>query len=522
MSQSPLLLHGDCKKMLKTLEAESIEAAVSDPPYGLGDMSPARVAECLAAWTRGEEYQPTGAGFMNKAWDAWTPGPDMWRELYRVLKPGAHALIFAGSRTQDLMSLALRLAGFEIRDTLQWLYGSGFPKSHNIAKNMDWTQAPTPLSKVYEVTKWIREARDAAGIKNKDIDAATNTQMATHWTSTKSQQPVIPALHQVSALLNVLKLTPEQVPDHIVDVLLGNRERVSLREVLDTEMRPRIDTFWEGELQKAPHTIYGAPVRAEAARWEGWGTALKPAYEPIILARKPLAGTVVQNTLEHGCGGINVDACRVGEEGATKRSAQVPYPKDINGREDRYTWARTGHDIIKLELGRYPANILFDEAAAEVLDAQAPGASRFFYTAKASRAEREAGLDGHETKTGAELTGRAEGSVGLSAYAGTRGAQPRANTHPTVKPIELMRYLVRLITPPGASVIDPFMGSGSTGCAAVLEGARFVGIEREAEYMNIARARIAHHTPAPPSPAPPSPADEQLSLFDTDTDTQEP
>lgn len=519
MSQSPLLLHGDCKNMLKTLAAESIEAAVSDPPYGLGDMSPARVAECLAAWTRGEEYQPTGAGFMNKAWDAWTPGPDMWRELYRVLKPGAHALIFAGSRTQDLMSLALRLAGFEIRDTLQWLYGSGFPKSHNIAKNIDWTQAPTPLSKVYEVTKWIREARDAAGIKNKDIDAATNTQMAIHWTSTKSQ-PVIPALHQVSALLNVLKLTPEQVPDHIVDVLLGNRERVSLREVLGTEMKQRIDTFWEGELQKAPHTIYGAPVRAEAARWEGWGTALKPAYEPIILARKPLAGTVVQNTLEHGCGGINVDGCRVawseGEEaGYTRPPSDTPRVAMNSplGAGD----TRTGDAA-----GRWPANVLLDEGAAEVLDAQAPGASRFFYTAKASRAEREAGLDGHETKTGAELTGRAEGSVGLSAYAGTRGAQPRANTHPTIKPLALMRYLVRLITPPGASVIDPFMGSGSTGCAAVLEGARFVGIEREAEYMNIARARIAHHTPAPPSPAPPSPADEQLSLFDTDTDTQEP
>ena len=488
MSQSPLLLHGDCKEVLKTLAAESIEAAVSDPPYGLGDMSPARVAECLAAWTRGEEYQPTGAGFMGKAWDAWTPGPDMWRELYRVLKPGAHALIFAGSRTQDLMSLALRLAGFEIRDTLQWLYGSGFPKSLNIAKNMDWTQAPPPRSKVYEVTKWIREARDAAGIKNKDIDAATNTQMATHWTSTKSQ-PEIPALHQVPALLKVLKLTPEQVPEHIVDVLLGDREKVSLREVLGTKTVLDISTFWEGEHKEATHTIYGAPVRTEAARWEGWGTALKPAYEPIILARKPLAGTVVQNTLEHGCGGLNIGGCRIARSDAA---------------------------------GRWPANVLLDEGAAEVLDAQAPGASRFFYTAKASRAEREAGLDGHETKTGAELTGRAEGSVGLSAYAGTRGAQPRANTHPTVKPIELMRYLVRLITPPGASVIDPFMGSGSTGCAAVLEGARFVGIEREAEYMNIARARIAHHTPAPPSPAPPSPADEQLSLFDTDTDTQEP
>lgn len=502
MSQSPLLLQGDCKEVLKTLAPDSIEAAVSDPPYGLGDMSPARVAECLAAWTRGEEYQPTGAGFMGKAWDAWTPGPEIWRELYRVLKPGAHALIFAGSRTQDLMSLALRLAGFEIRDTLQWLYGPGFPKSLNIGKNMDWVQAPRDLSKVYVVTKWIREARDAAGIKNKDIDAATNTQMAGHWTTSKSQ-PAIPALHQVSALLNVLKLTPEQVPAHIVDVLLGEREkakveRVSLREVLDTVKVKAITTFWDGEKTKATHTIYGAPVRTDAQKWEGWGTALKPAYEPIILARKPLKGTLVQNTREHGCGGINVDGCRVawseGEEAYTHPPSDTPR---VAMGPLKAGDTRTGDPN-----GRWPANVILDEGAAEVLDAQAPGASRFFYTAKASRAEREAGLDGHGT---------------------------RANTHPTVKPIELMRYLVRLITPPGASVIDPFMGSGSTGCAAVMEGARFVGIEREAEYMNIARARIAHYThappsPAPPSPAPPSPADKQLSLFDTDTDTgtQEP
>jgi site-specific DNA-methyltransferase (adenine-specific) len=442
MSQSPLLLQGDCKEVLKTLAPDSIEAAVSDPPYGLGDMSPARVAECLAAWTRGEEYQPTGAGFMGKAWDAWTPGPDMWRELYRVLKPGAHALIFAGSRTQDLMSLALRLAGFEIRDTLQWLYGSGFPKSHNI--------------------------------------------------------------------------------DKAIDKALG-AEREVIGSVIKYHCNKGDTVAWKGKVSQGrdPNSMdITAPTTDAARAWEGWGTALKPAYEPIILARKPLAGTVVQNTLEHGCGGLYIGGCRVawseGEgAGYTRPPSDTPRVAMDNplGAGD----TRTGDAA-----GRWPANVLLDEGAAEVLDAQAPGASRFFYTAKASRAEREAGLDGHETKTGAELTGRAEGSVGLSAYAGTRGAQPRANTHPTVKPIELMRYLVRLITPPGASVIDPFMGSGSTGCAAVLEGARFVGIEREAEYMNIARARIAHHTPAPPSPAPPSPADEQLSLFDTDTGTQEP
>ena len=480
--------NADSLNLLKTLPDNSVHAVVTDPPYGLGDTSPAQVAECLLAWARGETWTPKGSGFMGKSWDAWVPPPELWREVLRVLKPGGHALVFAGSRTSDLMSLSLRLAGFEVRDTLQWLYGSGFPKSLNIAKNMDWEQAPNDLSKVYEVTKWIREARDAAGIKNKDIDAATNTQMARHWTSTKSQ-PAIPALHQVSALLQVLKLTPEQVPEHIVDVLLGdrNRERVSLREVLGEAQYTALTGYVGRESNRVNLPIYGAPVRTEAQQWEGWGTALKPAFEPVIMARKPLNGTVVQNTLEHGCGGINVDGCRVAwsegeEQGWATKAHEKPSTYDVLGAVDQ-----ASH-----QAGRWPANVILDPEAGALLDTQAgEPVSRFFYSAKASRAEREAGLQGHETKTGAQLTGRQEGSVGLrSAYAGTRGAQPRANIHPTVKPINLMRYLVRLVTPPHGTVLDPFTGSGSTGCAAVLERVNFIGIERENEYARIATARI--------------------------------
>jgi hypothetical protein len=343
------------------------------------------------------------------------------------------------------MSLSLRLAGFEIRDTLQWLYGSGFPKSHNIGKNMDWVQAPPTLSKVYEVTKWIREARDAAGISNKDIDAAVGAKgnLASHWTTNKLQ-PLIPEPRYLPALLKVLKLTPEQVPEHIAPYLVTQDD--SLREVLGTEMRQNIATHWERERTLAPHTIYGAPVRTEAQQWEGWGTALRPAHEPVIMARKPLKGTVIQNTLEHGCGGINVDACRVewseGEEAGDPRAGSPA--------------------------GRWPANVILDPEAGALLDSQAgEPVSRFFYCAKASRAEREAGLQGHET-----------------------GSQPRANTHPTVKPINLMRYLVRLVTPAHGTVLDPFTGSGSTGCAAVLERVNFIGIEHENEYARIATARI--------------------------------
>jgi len=366
------------------------------------------------------------------------------------------------------MSVALRLAGFDVRDTLMWLYGSGFPKSLDLRKAID---------------------------KQRDDLART---------------------------------------------------------------------------------------------WQGWGTQLKPAYEPVILARRPLDGTVAQNTLTHGCGGLNIDACRVDMNGEIARRTNLGNAQRVSWNAATSENLNTPHEFTSHEQGRWPANILLDAHAAEVLDAQTGtlrtgaraanrytsawgtrygeyrggverelhasegGASRFFYTAKASRAEREAGLQEREARTAAEITGRQEGSRGLvmdgrrngktNPYAGTSGQQPRANTHPTVKPLDLMRYLVRLITPKGATVLDPFTGSGSTGCAAVLEGAHFVGVELDPEYAEIARTRIAHyaqqapaqqehearapetpapepHAPTPPAPAPqghkararkPSP---QLSLF---------
>jgi site-specific DNA-methyltransferase (adenine-specific) len=307
------------------------------------------------------------------------------------------------------MSLSLRLAGFEIRDTLQWLYGSGFPKSHNVSKALD---------------------KQAGG----------------------------------------------------------------QGEVLHTETRYNApnghDAVGQGE-RTLVERVVRAPATEHAQQWEGWGTALKPAFEPVIMARKPLKGTVAQNTLEHGCGGINVDGCRVGDEPRTYKGAgktDKVYSESGAGMLDG-----RGREMIFSVEGRWPANVILDPEAGALLDTQAgEPVSRFFYCAKASRAEREAGLQGHETKTGAQLTGRQEGSVGLSAYAGTRGAIPRANIHPTVKPINLMRYLVRLVTPSHGTVLDPFTGSGSTGCAAVLERVNFIGIERENEYARIATARIEY------------------------------
>lgn len=396
------LINDDCFEALKALPDNSVHAVVTDPPYGLSATKPKEVSECLSAWSAGETWTPKGSGFMGKAWDAWVPPPELWREVARVLKPGGHLLVFAGSRTQDLMSVSLRLAGLEIRDTLQWLYGSGFPKSHDVSKALD---------------KLAGAERDVAGYRKSE----------------------------------------------------GGRSG-------DSVVKTGSDLIKYG--QNIPIT---APATEQAKQWEGWGTALKPAYEPVILARKPLEGTVAQNTLVHGCGGINVDGCRVGESGGVKKG-----PIEEYGETYVYGAGLAGKRVdIPLDKGRFPANVLLDETAAQLLDDQVGSeASRFFYTAKTSRKEREAGLP---------------------------QGDKRANVHPTVKPIELMRYLVRLITPPQGTVLDPFMGSGSTGCAAALEGVDFIGIEREEEYFEIASARIEHWAGAPRE-AEDEPA--QPSLFD--------
>jgi site-specific DNA-methyltransferase (adenine-specific) len=294
---------GDCREVMAGMDASSVDAVVTDPPYELG--------------------------FMGKKWDASgiACSVDLWREVLRVLKPGGHLLAFGGTRTYHRMTCAIEDAGFEIRDSLHWMYGTGFPKSLNLG--------------------------------------------------------------------------------------------------------------------------------------DGRGTALKPGHEPIVLARKPLVGTVAKNVAEHGTGALNIDACRIGEgTGKPKPEYRPNYANDVFGKGmGGGAWENTS--------GRWPANVLLDEDAAEELDAQSGeakpkpqrtgrmGASRYFYVAKPSRKERGDG-----------------------------------NVHPTVKPVELMRYLVRLVTPPGGLVLDPFLGSGTTGVAAGLEDLRFVGVEQSEEYASIARKRM--------------------------------
>ena len=344
------LFNGDSLEILDQLEENSIDSVVCDPPYGLGNNSKKVVEECLKAWMNEEAYQTSGTGFMGKAWDSFVPGPEIWKKVFRVLKPGGHVIAFAGSRTQDLMTMALRLSGFEIRDCIQWLYGSGFPKSHNIGKKLP--------------------------------------------------------------------------------------------------------------------------------QWEGFGTALKPSYEPAILCRKPIQGTVVENVLKYGVGGLNVDGCKIDTTGGDsgRWPSNVIINEEVSEDLKSYGLKSSGpNKKIGKDQNISKRKIDFLSGTTKRIHSreykQNQGyVSRYFYCAKVSREEREKGLD---------------------------SSNERANIHPTVKPIQLMRYLCKLITPPGGTILDPFMGSGSTGIGASLEGFHFVGIEREEEYFNIARARIAYWSNTP-------------------------
>lgn len=408
------LLHGDCREVMATFDENSIDAIVTDPPYGIGFMgrewdtfSPEYIAaqsprgpmpgrtdvRTGAAWAAGAYDRSVVA---NRRFQGWCE--DWGREAFRVLKPGGHAVVFGSPRTYHRLASGLEDAGFEIRDCLQWLFGSGFPKSLNL----------------------------------------------------------------------------------------------------------------HGE-------------------WEGWGTALKPAYEPVVLARKPLTGTVAGNVAQWGTGGLNIDATRIGSAGGCESTTP--------GFDAGTVSALGGHlnsqrSPVVAGLGRWPANVILDDEAARLLDAMSGnvkaggslsgsepckpfdgpdiygvmdgrrewdsyadrgGASRFFYTAKTSRAEREFGLDDLEP------TRRSDGRERDIENPRLR-TNERRNDHPTVKPVDLMRWLCRLITPPGGIVLDPFLGSGSTGMAALDEGFRFIGIDLEAHYIEIAKRRIARRHAIEPLP----------------------
>jgi site-specific DNA-methyltransferase (adenine-specific) len=490
------ILKGNSLDLLPTLADNSIDAIITDPPYGLGNPDPDYIIKAIQLWASGDRaHIPEGKGFMGKSWDSFVPPPAIWDECLRVLKPGGHLLAFAGTRTYDLMGISIRMAGFEIRDSIGWLYGSGFPKSLDVSKAID----------------------KAAGAEREVI-------------GTKPQAP---------------------------------KFNLSDKGGTNTGYNKRLE---EGALAEFNIT---APSTPEAQQWQGWGTALKPALEPIVVARKPLIGTVAENVLTHGTGGLNIDASRIGTQGGTARDGKANLPNDSG-------WANMkGHGIAELNAGRWPANLILSHAEScqptgktiksktgagkrtatfgtqdtqsggdgsggwsgyeyetevyecvegcpvKTLDEQSGtsksqggkyasssiwqagkertkhhfgdtgGASRFFYVAKASKRDRNEGLEGLPAVRASAMgydIGLGESGEGMFK---DRNPQ-KQNFHPTVKPTELMRYLVKLITPPGGTVLDPFTGSGSTGKAAILEGFDFIGIELTEDYWPIIEGRLKH------------------------------
>lgn len=443
MNKNYTLHNGNCLDVMKTMDDNSVDSIVTDPPYGLS--------------------------FMGKKWDYDVPSQEIWEQALRVLKPGGYLLAFAGTRTQHRMAVRIEDAGFEIRDMIAWVYGSGFPKSHNISKSLD---------------KMAGAEREVVG---------------------KRQHPTL-------------------------------KDKTKIDRQSSTQ-------FHAGNTIKDEWDIT-APSTDEAKKWEGWGTALKPALEPITIARKPLEEkTVAKNVLKYGTGGINIDESR------------IPTNPDVddarlggNGscKTDKAS-ANVGHGSIKgdnissSEQGRFPANLIHD-GSEEVMSGfpdtenkkgkprtatiknqtklnnskevfanheyeDNGSAARFFYCAKTSKKDRDEGLELFEAKAIADKKGngirRVCSTCGVSMMEShlcecdVKDWQPpkKLNNHPTVKPTDLMRYLVRMVTPKDGTILDPFMGSGSTGKGAMLEGFAFIGIELDPDYMEIAEARIKFADP---------------------------
>jgi DNA modification methylase len=521
---------GSCLDRLRELPDGSVDAVVTDPPYGLSNTDPAHVSQALVRWVSGErDFIPEGKGFMGKAWDAFVPPPAVWDECLRVLKPGGHLLAFAGSRTFDLMALSIRLAGFEIRDSVAWLYGSGFPKSLDVSKAIDKSQGEN-RDRQLQFTAWMRlsglssaKARDVlfeAGLITEKSNQASH-----YFAETMGSQPTIATADMFDALRPYLPEVPEEI-----ERLVAERTGIEWTAYKNREV---VGSQTQGKLAVAPgqdndrgavEFDITAPATPEAQKWQGWGTALKPAFEPVVVARKPLIGTVAENVLAHGTGGLNIDVARIGTE-----------PREMTVTENGFGsnfmddgWQPSGKTYEKQVQGRWPSNVMLDEFTAGLVDQQSGvssskralmgtmttegshegykrashdgfelirgyddtgGASRFFYIAKASKRDRNEGLDELPEVRHSDRE-KNDGVGGDNPR--NRSNDARQNFHPTVKPTDLMRQLVRLVTPPGGLVLDPFTGSGSTGKAAILEGFEFVGVELTEDYLPIIEGRLSH------------------------------
>ena len=489
-----MLLKGNCLELLAEMPDNSVDSIVTDPPYELG--------------------------FMGKSWDnsGIAYNVELWSQALRVLKPGGHLLAFGGSRTYHRLASAVEDAGFEIRDQIMYLYGSGFPKSLNVTKaakdkvcqcGVEWSYGTAEPQTEREVRPLhehdVSQTLDVEGESGEVLltslqEQGSPTTRRKESASTEvwggqssvegrsdtqkgeGQLPGSP-LRQVSKGVSgngsqgwVHNGTPTS--DGSMDGSLTESERSSESH--------QSQSF--GQPQGEPGTVSDQRRSQEGGSWQvcgrcskpivnGWGTALKPAHEPIVVARKPLIGTIVANVLTYGTGALNIDGSRVGTEGGTK---DITKGEGIKSNKVYGTYAAA--TTVDALVGRWPANVIHD-GSEEVLEYFGEP-QRFFYCAKASKSERNAGLEGFEEKK-------------INVRKGDENAVFKPNNvsaknfHPTVKPIALMRYLVKLVTPPNGTVLDPFLGSGTTAVAAILEGFNWMGCEMTEDYWPIIEARVA-------------------------------
>lgn len=431
MTVDPIVLHGDCLDIMRHWADDTVDAVVTDPPYGLGFMgsqwdqpghagaSKKRRPES-ARGHKNLDGRPTNNAAVeagrydftaNQGFGTWCTE---WAiECLRVLKPGGHILAFGGTRTWHRLAVAIEDAGFEMRDSLAWLYGSGFPKSLDVSKALD----------------------KAAGAERAVIGSK---------------------------------------------IYGGGHVQNSVESM-----------GYGGNEQGADVRSITAPTTDAAKQWAGWGTALKPAFEPIVMGRKPFKGTVAANVLAHGTGALNIDACRIpGEHIRTTRNTALGVMND-DGWQPRSAVFESHKD------GRWPANVVLDDAMAEVLDEQSgtltSGANPAIRGGDTDKREVYGGFSGGRNEQ--PRRGTDSGGASRFFYVAKAPAKERPKVdgiaHPTVKPLTLMRWLVRLVTPPGGLVLDPFAGSGTTLQAAQLEGFNAIGIERELTYLPLIKARLS-------------------------------
>jgi hypothetical protein len=490
------LFVGDCREVVPlVVQPESIDAIVTDPPYDLKTGS--------------------GRGFMGKAWDGTGVAFDVrtWEVAFDALKPGGHLVAFGGTRTAHRMTCAIEDAGFEIRDTLAWLYGSGFPKSLDVSKAID--RVVPRLEMFRPFAAHYAERRRAEGLTHSQICAAgeffgehNHGGASVNWERGHN----VPTPAQWAVLQPLLGLSDEWA---------SLIERVEAeREHLGTSVgtaRPGIPTLG-GRTTRREFAITGAATDA-ARQWEGWGTALKPCHEPIILARKPLSGTVAANVLEHGTGALNIDGCRVGVgDEVTARPPlstrehegyRRPWNDDLAARAACEKRRDAAHDR-RQQLGRWPGNVVLGCACEEehepgcavrLLDEQS--GTRTSGKAHVLRRGATTGRGmGYGSSAAGDATGALYGDTGGASrffYAAKASRSERThggcvnNPHPTVKPLALIRWLCRLITPAGGRVLDPFAGSGTTWPACMAEGFSFTGVELLPEHAEIIYGRAREH-----------------------------